>query len=52
MAVHSGTAAMRFCVIDTLENIEENALGFSQDLGGVELEAMAMVIFMIPADVA
>ncbi|KAJ5462760.1 Cupin 1 [Penicillium sp. IBT 31633x] len=52
MAVLSGTARIRFGVADTSEDLFENTHGSSWENGGVELEAEAGDVFIIPAGVA
>ena len=52
MAVLSGTATIRFGVADTSENMEENTNGSAWEDGGVELDAEAGDVFVIPAGVA
>ncbi|CAM1505897.1 Fc.00g115340.m01.CDS01 [Cosmosporella sp. VM-42] len=52
MAVLSGTAVIRFGVADTSEDLEENTTGRAWEDGGVELEAEAGDVFIIPAGVA
>lgn len=52
MAVLSGTATIRFGVADTSEDLEENTNGSAWEDGGIELEAKAGDVFVIPAGVA
>ncbi|EEU48327.1 uncharacterized protein NECHADRAFT_75785 [Fusarium vanettenii 77-13-4] len=52
MAVLSGTATIRFGVADTSEDLEENTYGSAWEEGGVELQAEAGDVFIIPAGVA
>ncbi|CAG8151364.1 unnamed protein product [Penicillium olsonii] len=52
MAVLSGTARIRFGVADTSDDLMENTHGSSWEDGGVELEAEAGDVFIIPAGVA
>lgn len=52
MAVLSGTATIRFGVADTAEDLTENTHGSAREVGGIELEAEAGDVFVIPAGVA
>ncbi|KAH6889843.1 hypothetical protein B0T10DRAFT_513049 [Thelonectria olida] len=52
MAVLSGTAVIRFGVADTSEDLDENTHGSAWEDGGIELEAEAGDVFVIPAGVA
>ncbi len=52
MAVLSGTARIRFGVADTSSDLDENTHGAAWEAGGVELEAEAGDVFVIPAGVA
>jgi uncharacterized protein YjlB len=52
MAVLSGTATIRFGVADTSEDLGESTYGGAKEKGGVELNAMAGDVFVIPAGVA
>ena len=52
MAVLSGTATIRFGVADTSEYLHENTHGSAWENGGIELEAEAGDVFVIPAGVA
>lgn len=52
MAVLSGTATIRFGVADTSDDLDENTNGSSREEGGVEIEAAAGDVFVIPAGVA
>ncbi|OCT44679.1 hypothetical protein CLCR_06303 [Cladophialophora carrionii] len=52
MAVLSGTATIRFGVADTASDLEESTHGSGQEGGGVEVEARAGDVFIIPAGVA
>ena len=52
MAVLSGTATIRFGVADTSEDLDQNTNGSAWEDGGVELEAEAGDVFVIPSGVA
>lgn len=52
MAVLSGTATIRFGVADTSEDPHENTQGTAREKGGIELQAHAGDVFIIPAGVA
>ncbi|KAL4928539.1 cupin domain-containing protein [Aspergillus undulatus] len=52
MAVLTGTATIRFGVGDTSENLEENTHGSAWEDGGIEVQAEAGDVFVIPAGVA
>lgn len=52
MAVLSGTATIRFGVADTDPDLELSTHGPAKEDGGVELEARAGDVFIIPAGVA
>lgn len=52
MAVLTGNATIRFGVADTSNDLEANTYGADWEKGGVELEANAGDVFLIPAGVA
>lgn len=52
MVVLTGTATIRFGAADTIEDMDENTWGDGKEDGGVELEAQAGDVFVIPAGVA
>jgi uncharacterized protein YjlB len=52
MAVLSGTATIRFGVADTVADLNESTYGSGKEEGGVELQARAGDVFVIPAGVA
>ncbi|KAK7739621.1 hypothetical protein SLS62_011239 [Diatrype stigma] len=52
MAVLSGTATIRFGVADTSDDLAENTYGGAREDGGIEVEAEAGDVFVIPAGVA
>ena len=52
MAVLSGTATIRFGAGDTSDDMEANTWGDAWEAGGVEVEAEAGDVFVIPAGVA
>ena len=52
MAVLSGTARIRFGVADTSPDMDANTDGPAHEAGGVELDAEAGDVFVIPAGVA
>lgn len=52
MAVLSGSATIRFGVADTSNDFEENTHGAGKESGGVEVQANAGDVFIIPAGVA
>jgi uncharacterized protein YjlB len=52
MAVLSGTATIRFGVADTSLDMDENTNGSAREDGGIELEARAGDVFLLPAGTA
>lgn len=52
MAVLSGTATIRFGVADTAEDMEKNTHGDAREEGGIEVQAKAGDVFVIPAGVS
>ncbi len=52
MAVLSGSATIRFGVADTSEDLDESTYGSGKEDGGVELEAKAGDVFILPAGTA
>lgn len=52
MAVLSGTATIRFGVADTSEDMRENTFGSAREEGGIELQARAGDVFILPAGLA
>lgn len=52
MAVLSGTATIRFGVADTVNDLQESTYGSGKEDGGIEVEARAGDVFIIPAGVA
>ena len=52
MAVLTGNATIRFGVADTADDMEENTHGSGREDGGVEVEARAGDVFILPAGVA
>ncbi|KAL3483013.1 RmlC-like cupin domain-containing protein [Aspergillus germanicus] len=52
MAVLSGTATIRFGVADTSDDLDANTHGDAWEKGGIELNAEAGDVFVIPAGVA
>lgn len=52
MAVLSGTSTIRFGVADTTDDLEANTYGSSWEEGGLELDAEAGDVFVIPSGVA
>ncbi|KAF3015815.1 hypothetical protein E8E14_002240 [Neopestalotiopsis sp. 37M] len=52
MVVLTGHARIRFGVADTADNLEDNTHGAAKEDGGVELDARAGDVFIIPAGVA
>ncbi|EMR69621.1 hypothetical protein MGN70_011311 [Eutypa lata] len=52
MAVLSGTATIRFGVADTEDDLDKNTYGDAWEDGGIELEAEAGDVFIIPAGLA
>ncbi|KAJ9608630.1 hypothetical protein H2200_006401 [Cladophialophora chaetospira] len=52
MAVLSGTATIRFGVADTVDDLQESTYGTGKEDGGIEVEARAGDVFIIPAGVA
>ena len=52
MAVLSGTATIRFGVGDTSLDMQDNTYGPAREAGGVEIEARAGDVFVLPAGTA
>lgn len=52
MAVLSGTATIRFGVADTSDDMDENTRGSAWEEGGIEVQAEAGDVFIVPAGVA
>ncbi|KAK5939445.1 hypothetical protein PMZ80_008749 [Knufia obscura] len=52
MAVLSGTATIRFGIADTSPDLEESTHGNAKEHGGIELEARAGDVFILPAGLA
>jgi uncharacterized protein YjlB len=52
MAVLSGTATIRFGVADTVSDLDESTYGSGQEGGGLQVEARAGDVFIIPAGIA
>jgi uncharacterized protein YjlB len=52
MVVLSGTATIRFGVADTVEDLEESTHGSGKEAGGIELQAKAGDVFILPAGLA
>lgn len=52
MAVLSGTATIRFGVADTSLDMDENTYGSAREEGGIEIEARAGDVFLLPAGTA
>ena len=52
MAVLSGTATIRFGVADTSDDMKDNTYGSAKEDGGVEVQAKAGDVFIIPAGVS
>lgn len=52
MAVLSGSATIRFGVADTSVDMEENTDGSAREEGGIEVEAHAGDVFLLPAGTA
>jgi uncharacterized protein YjlB len=52
MAVLSGSATIRFGVADTSPDLDENTDGSAREEGGVEIEAHAGDVFLLPAGTA
>lgn len=52
MAVLSGTATIRFGVADTSLDMTENTSGNAREAGGIEIEAKAGDVFVLPAGTA
>jgi uncharacterized protein YjlB len=52
MAVLSGTATIRFGVADTVDDLQESTYGSGREEGGVDIQARAGDVFIVPAGVA
>ncbi|KAK9802136.1 hypothetical protein SCARD494_00069 [Seiridium cardinale] len=52
MAVLTGSARIRFGVADTVDDLEESTYGAGKEHGGIEIEAKAGDVFIIPAGVS
>lgn len=52
MAALTGSARIRFGVADTVEDLEDSTYGSGKEPGGVEIDAKAGDVFVIPAGVA
>jgi uncharacterized protein YjlB len=52
MAVLSGTATLRFGVADTSPDMDENTFGSAKEEGGIEIQAKAGDVFLLPAGTA
>lgn len=52
MAVLSGSATIRFGVADTSNDLEESTHGSAKESGGVEIQANAGDVFILPAGTA
>lgn len=52
MAVLSGTATIRFGVADTSLEMDDNTWGTAREEGGIEVEAEAGDVFLLPAGLA
>jgi len=52
MAVLTGTATIRFGVADTVSDLEENTHGSGKENGGIEIQARAGDVFVLPAGTA
>lgn len=52
MAVLSGTATIRFGVADTSTDMNDNTYGTAREHGGIEIEAKAGDVFILPAGCA
>ena len=52
MTVLTGNARIRFGVADTTEDLEESTNGNGKETGGVEIDAKAGDVFILPAGIA
>lgn len=52
MAILSGTATIRFGVADTSLDMDENTFGPAKEDGGIEIQAKAGDVFLLPAGTA
>jgi uncharacterized protein YjlB len=52
MAILSGTATIRFGVADTSLDMDENTFGPAKEDGGIEIQATAGNVFLLPAGTA
>jgi len=52
MVVLSGTATIRFGVADTSNDMNDNTYGTAREYGGIEIEAKAGDVFIVPAGCA
>ena len=52
MAVLSGTATIRFGVADTSDDLQQSTYGSAQESGGIEIDAKAGDVFILPAGTA
>jgi len=52
MAVLTGTATIRFGVADTVSDLEVNTHGSGKENGGIEIQARAGDVFVLPAGTA
>ncbi len=52
MTVLTGSATIRFGVADTSSDLDESTHGSAQEAGGVELQAKAGDVFILPAGTA